>query len=322
METIKDIAKATGVSAMTVSRYFNEPDKLRPKTYEKIKEAVEKMEYQPNMMARLLATRKPNIICVYIAGDIGTLHPFTLQALAGIGERLGENDYSMLLCRDTYERKNCDGIIAMGLSTEEETELQKYSTEKAVIIFGNNSNTTNWVDINNYNGSYMATKHMIECGYKTIGYIGIDNRQRYTEQRHQGYLDCMKEYGMEVPKYADKKVPNHEDDGYRAVEEIFKENSVDGIVCASDVLALGVSRYANENNIEIPDKLGIIGFDGLGYEKLVTPVLSTIQQPVYEAGKYLAERMVEVLKSGEYAQTQKFIEPILKINGSTKKIKG
>lgn len=318
MATIKDIAQATGVSAMTVSRYFNEPDKLKPKTYDKIKAAVEEMGYQPNMVARLLATRKTNIICVYIAGDIDALHPFTLQAIAGIGERLGQNGYSMLLSREGYEKHTCDGVIAMGLSIEQEKELMKHSNEKAIILFGNSSHSTNWVDINNYQGTYMATKYMIERGYKNIGYIGIDNELEYSLERHQGYVDCMKEFGVEIPKCADVKVPNHEDDGYKAVSDIWKKAEVDGLVCASDALALGVMRYANEKDIDVPNELGVIGFDGLGYEKLVTPNLTTIQQPVYEAGKALAERMVEVLKSGEYSGTEMFIEPILKVNGSTK----
>lgn len=318
MATIKDIAYATGVSAMTVSRYFNEPDKLKPETYERIKAAVEEMGYQPNMVARLLATKRTNIICVYITSDIGALHPFTLQTIAGIGEKLGENGYSMLLTRDEYEKQNCDGIIAMGLNAEQEKELLELSEKKAIIIFGNNSRKNNWVDINNYQGSYMATEYMIHRGYKKIGIIGIENDQSYSEDRFQAYLDCMREHGFEVPKNGTIKVYNHEDDGYKAAAQLLQEADIDGLVCSSDALALGVMRYANENNIVVPDDLGVIGFDGLGYEKLVTPNLTTIQQPVYEAGKVIAERMIKVLKSGNYAGTEMFIEPILQVNGSTK----
>ena len=65
-------------------------------------------------------------------------------------------------------------------------------------------------------------------------------------------------------------------------------------------MAIGAMRYANENNISIPEQLSITGFDGLGYEKLVTPNITTIAQPVYEAGKILADRIMEVLMTGEY----------------------
>lgn len=318
MATIKDIAQATGVSAMTVSRYFNEPDKLKTKTYEKIKAAVEEMGYHPNMVARLLATRKTNIICVYIADDIDALHPFTLQSIAGIGERLGENGYSMLLCRENCEKTTCDGIIAMGLNDEQEKKLMELSEEKAIIIFGNSSHKNNWVDINNYLGSYRATEYMIQRGYKKIGYIGIDNELSYSEDRYQGYIDCMKEYQMPISENGILSALNHEEDGYQAANKIFEKTKVDGLVCASDVLGIGAVRCAKEKNISIPDELGIIGFDGLGYEKMVTPNLTTMQQPVYEAGKALADRMVEVIKSGEYVGTEMFIEPILIVNDSTK----
>lgn len=318
MATIKDIAQATGVSAMTVSRYFNEPDKLKKKTYEKIKEKVEEMGYQPNMVARLLATRKTNIICVYIADDIDALHPFTLQSIAGIGERLGESGYSMLLCRDNCEKATCDGIIAMGLNDEQEKKLMELSEKKATIIFGNSSHKNNWVDINNYLGSYKATEYMIERGYKNIGHIGIRNELSYSDDRYQGYVDCMNEHHMPIPENGVIRVFNHEEDGYNAATTIFGKTKVDGLVCASDVLALGAVRYANEKDICVPDELGVIGFDGLGYEKMVTPNLTTMQQPVYEAGKALASRMVEVIKSGEYVGTEMFIEPVLMVNGSTK----
>lgn len=318
MATIKDIARITGVSAMTVSRYFNSPDKLKQETYDKIKEAVEQMEYQPNMVARLLVTKKTNIICIYIADDIDALHPFTLQSIAGIGERLGQSGYSMLLCRDNYDKVTCDGIIAMGLNAEQEKKLMELSDKKAILIFGNSSHKNNWVDINNYLGSYKATEYMIQRGYKNIGHIGIENDLSYSDDRYQGYIDCMNEHNMPIPDVAVVKVANHERDGYNAVTEIFEKTKVDGLVCASDVLAMGVVRYANEKHIDIPNDLGVIGFDGLGYEKMVTPNLTTMQQPVYEAGKALAARIVNSIKSGEYVGTEMFIEPILIVNGSTK----
>lgn len=318
MATIKDIAQATGVSAMTVSRYFNEPDRLKPDTYERIKEAVEKMEYQPNMVARLLATRKTNIICVYIAEDINFEHPFALKVIAGIGERLGQNGYSILITTDGYEKHNCDGIIAMGLNAEQENELLELSEKKPIIIFGNSSRKNNWVDINNYMGSYKATEYMIQRGYKKIGNVGIKNDLSYSDERYQGYVDCMAEYGLKIPTGAVLKVRNHEENGYDAATEIFKKSDVDALVCASDALALGVMRYANENNISVPNELGVMGFDGLGYEKLITPNITTMRQPVYEAGQIIADRMIEVLREGNYVGTEMFIEPILTINGTTK----
>lgn len=316
--TIKDIAEATGVSAMTVSRFFNEPEKLKKKTYEKIKSAVDKMGYEPNHIARLLATNKTNIVCVYIANDIDALHPFTLQSVAGIGERLGEKGYSMLLVRDTYKKKCCDGIIAMGLSGQEEDELMELSERKPVIIFGNSSYKKNWVDINNYKGSYEATEYLIKRGYKKIGNIGITNAQRYPKDRLQGYLDCMDDYNMEIVENSTTRVNNHEDDGYLAAKRIYETTDVDALVCASDVLALGAMRCANEKGIEVPNELGIVGFDGLGYEKLVTPYITTVQQPVYCAGKKLADSMVQVLETGIYSGTEVLLDTVLMINGSTK----
>lgn len=320
MATIKDIAKATGLSAMTISRYFNSPEKVKASTSAKIKKAVEELDYSPNLMARLLVTKRTNIICIYIAGDIGVRHPFTTEFVMGIGERLGENNYSIQICRDDYKSKSCDGIVAMGADIQEEEDLMKMSDVKAIILFGNSSKQSNWVDINNYNGMRTMASYVVERGYKRIGYIGTCWDMRYSRDRYHGFSDVMQEKGIAVKdKDVIHVVHNDEWRGYEAAKQIVENGNVEILVCASDALAIGAMRYANENNISIPEQLSITGFDGLGYEKLVTPNITTIAQPVYEAGKILADRIMEVLKTGEYGdKTEMYIEPVLMVNGSTK----
>ena len=316
--TIKDIAKATGVSTMTVSRFLNEPEKLKPSTYEKVKKVVDEMGYEPNQVARLLQTNKTNIICVYIANGIDTLHPFTLRAISGIGEKLGLEGYSMQICRHDYKKVKCDGVIAMGMTEREEDEMMEWFKDKPVIVFGNSSYKNNWIDIDNYKGGYMATEHLIKRGYKKIANIGIRSEEKYTQDRLDGYMDCMRDYHMDIPQSGIMRVCNNEDDGYLAASRILKNADVDAIVCASDALALGVMRCAVKMEINVPNELGVTGFDGLGYEKLVTPHITTVEQPVYASGIALAECIVNILRNNDYSETEKFIKPILNINGSTK----
>lgn len=206
----------------------------------------------------------------------------------------------------------------MGMTEREEDEVMKWFKDKPVIVFGNSSYKNNWIDIDNYKGGYIATEHLLKRGYKKIANIGIRSEEKYTQDRLNGYMDCMRDYHMDIPQSGIMRVCNNEDDGYLAASRILKNADVDAIVCASDALALGVMRCAVKMEINVPNELGVTGFDGLGYEKLVTPHITTVEQPVYASGIALAECIVNILRNNDYSETEKFIKPILNINGSTK----
>lgn len=206
----------------------------------------------------------------------------------------------------------------MGMTEREEDEVMEWFKDKPVIVFGNSSYKNNWIDIDNYKGGYIATEHLIKRGYKKIANIGIRSEEKYTQDRLDGYMDCMRDYHMDIPQSGIMRVCNNEDDGYLAASRILKNADVDAIVCASDALALGVMRCAVKMEINVPNELGVTGFDGLGYEKLVTPHITTVEQPVYASGIALAECIVNILRNNDYSETEKFIKPILNINGSTK----
>lgn len=316
MATLKDVAKAVGVSNMTVSRYFSEPEKLKKETRETIQKVVEELNYSPNSVAQSLVSKRTNIIYVHIAGDIGSLHPFLLKTVQGIGEALGEKGYSMLLRRSGYVNESCDGIIAMGTTLEEEKKLVKISRRKKVLLFGNNNLFGNWIDINNHLGSKMITDYVLDKGYKRIGYIAIDNQAQYSVDRLNGFMESMKEHKILVEEDLVKRVSNHEPDGYEAAGEILKAEQVDAIICASDILAMGVMRYATEHGIKVPEDLAVSGFDGLGFENMTFPILTTVEQPTYEAGRELAIRMIHMIENDVDTGEGSYIEPILKINGT------
>ena len=112
MSTLADVAKKTGLSAMTVSRCFNDAEKVKKDTRELVMQAAKELNYMPNSIARSLVRRETKIIFVYIPAGLEISHPFVMQAIAAIGEVLGQSGYSFLLSRKFYKNENCDGIIA------------------------------------------------------------------------------------------------------------------------------------------------------------------------------------------------------------------
>ena len=197
MATLTDIAEKTGFSMMTVSRCFNAPEKVKPETLEIVLKVAKECNYVPNTVARSLAKRETKIIYVYIPQGLDVSHPFVMQAVASIGEELGKYGYSFLMSRNFYSNESCDGVIAMGLTVDDEDEFIKISAKKPAIAFGNSSKFKNWVDVDNYRGSYLMAEYIFEKGYTNVLYVGIDNLENYSKQRLNGYCDCAKKYALD-----------------------------------------------------------------------------------------------------------------------------
>ena len=156
--TIADIARETGFSLMTVSRAFNSPDKVSPRTLSKILDKAEELDFHPNQVARSLALKRTNIVYVYIPKELSATEPFVTQTVAAIGERLGESGYSFLLSRELPHKVTCDGVIVMGVNKETEDKLSSLQIERPVVLYGNHPSVPAWVDVDNYEGQKLAAK--------------------------------------------------------------------------------------------------------------------------------------------------------------------
>lgn len=311
---ISDIARMTGFSAMTVSRAINEPDKVSPKTRDTIMRIIDEVGYRPNPAAQSLASNRTNIIYVYIPSDLGVDHPFVMQVVTAIGERLGENGYSFYLSRKPHETESCDGVIAMGLTLEEEAHLSDREAGRPFVFFGNSETLTNWVDVDNYGGSRLITQYMLDKGYQKIAYIGVNQAKRYAEDRYNAFKDVMQASSRDC--FAIERVDNKENCGYEATMRLLTNGTPDAILCASDLLAIGCIRALRSRKLRVPDDLAVAGFDGLGYETLTYPHITTVAQPIYEVGIRLADVMLDMLKKNIVPEKGIYIQPRLIYNES------
>lgn len=318
MATIFDVAKASGVSAMTVSRVINAPDKVNKKTRDIVNAKIKELNYSPNVVAKSLVLKKTNIIYVYIPEDISATHPFFSQVVAGIGERLGEHDYSMLIGRKEYTIQSCDGIIAMGLNKEQEKRIGTLFKNKPYVVFGSQPKINYCVDVDNYSGVKLVINYLNEKGYKKIAYIGINQNKTFTFDRYNGFIDGMKENGLTIDESLITSVDNNEHFGYEACKSLLKTCVPEVVVCASDLLAIGACRAIKEEGLSIPTDIAVTGFDGLGFETLSIPHLTTVTQPVYEVGIRLAEEMIGRIDKKAEKSFHIKIMPKLVVHESTK----
>lgn len=326
MTTLKDIANATGYSLSTISYVLNGKKKVKAETYERIMNAVEKLNYHPNQLARGLKMKKTCTIGV-IVPDIS--NEFFPEILKGIDEVAHKNGYNIFLCNTNNDSslekesinmlvsKDIDGVIFIGSAN---SQILQYSniTVPIVLVDRKIGNTYTSVVTDNYRGGYMATEHLIKCGYKNIVLLGGSPTIPNFFERIHGYMDALSENGF----------PYEEDNviicecsiagGYNAVTELCHKNFCpEAVFATSDIIALGAMRGFRDNGLRVPEDVALIGFDDIALACHTIPSLSTISQPKFDMGKTAAEKLFSQIFNKEKTVEHIVLKPALVIRETT-----
>ena len=315
MTTMKEVAKEAGVSVITVSRVINSPELVRPLTRQKVEEVMRRLNFQTNQAAKALVNNQTRVIHLFVPQNISMNNPFFMQFISGISDVLSSKYYSFLVRRKWDFPYKCDGIIGMGISINEE-ELIKEKFQDPFVLFGHTQLDLDWVDIDNYQGAYDMTTYLISLGHKDIGIVLINENRRFTIDRLNGYKQAIIDNGIPFKTDLIQYSTNTENDGYIKTLELLNRTDLSAIFCTSDELALGAIRAARLLGKKIPQDVSIAGFDGLGYENLTEPKITTMHQPVYEAGSTLAKVLLERIENPKKLKVNKMIAPTLKVNQS------
>lgn len=311
--TIKQIARESGVSAMTVSRALNHPEKVKTATRVRVMEAAKRLKYKPNSVAQALSNGRTNIIYCYIPKDLVGSN-FYLDVLAGISEELGERGYSVLLRKNWYAGEACDGIILMGLGTEDAKKAVDLSSKRQVVVFGHVDGVDS-MDVDNRLGMKMMAEYLLQKGHKKILYLSISNDRDFVSDRESGFLEAINGKA----EFTIWKMENNPKSAHAYLKKHFvKDDGYDAICAASDELALGAISYLKEQGIKVPDDISVTGFDGLGRELLSVPAITSIHQPIFEIGKRLASRLVSKIKENCHRCEKSFVAPTLLVNGTVR----
>ncbi len=294
--TLKDLAQITGYSAITISRAINTPEKVKKATRDKILAEIEKHRYFPNNVAKALVYNRTNIVFVYIPNDLSPTNQFVMQVNAGISEYLGKHGYSLLVSRHWYHQEAADGLILMGLSESDEIALRSLAKEKPLVLFGHDP-WVDCIDIDNFEGMRLITEFAIKTGHLQPAFFGINQAKKFTKDRYLGYQKALAEQHIIENKSHVIFTDNNSDAGFKEATTLIKKYpEINCIICSSDDQAIGALRAAQEMGKRVPEDLAITGFDGLGSELVTYPKLTTIHQPIFEAGMELAKRLLEKIK--------------------------
>lgn len=311
--SLKDVAKHLGVSTALVSYVINGKEKearVSEKMVKKIREAVVKLNYQPNQIAKSLKSGKTNTIGLIVA-DIS--NPFFSNIARIIEDEarkkgyvviIGSSDESAEKSQDllnVFQNRQVDAfIIAPAENTEKQiSTLQKTGLPVVLIDRYFPSVDVDSVHIDNFQAAFNAVEHLINNGRKKIGMMSYDTQLPHIQERKNGYKAALKAHGIRFKKEFVKEASyqNIEKDVAEKIKELlFPELKVDAFFFATNTLAVESLKKINQSGIKVPDDLAIIAFDESDAFDFFYCPLSYVNQSLQDMGKGAVELVIERLK--------------------------
>jgi LacI family transcriptional regulator len=324
---IKEVAKEAGVSIATVSYVINNKssESLSSETVEKVLAAVKKLNYVPNLSARILASNKSNLIGVVIPQtepnkEFMFSNPFYAEFLSSFEYAARVMGYHVLIsgtnADENYieiaKKRNLDGIVILGIYSHDIQEKLKQSDIPIVMVDSYvQSHHFSTIGTDDRYGGYIATKHLIEKGHKKIAIVtGIVTEDGVNCERLSGYKDALKEAGI---RYEERYIFEGNVDYEYGVESAEKirllKDEITAIFCTADILAMGLIKGLRKYNINVPTDMSVMGFDDVFIAKVTDPSLTTVNQNVSAKGERAA-KMIIGLATQNLKGKQNYIIPL------------
>ena len=313
--SIKDVAKEAGVSIATVSRVLNDIDVVNEDTKKKVLDAIKKLGYRPNIVARSLKTQRTKTIGILVPDISSQFYP---EIVRGAEDVANIYDYNVILCNSDFDvekekeylrvlkEKMVDGVIYMSSSLSEEMLdlINELDLKTILVETKDKDGVLPSVTIDNISASYEGTKYLLDKGLSKPAFIGVkQDTMNAWGDRFVGFEKALEEAGINVDEelvYFDNlKVKT----GYEAVEKFIGSNKkFDSIVCASDEIAIGAINRLRENGYNVPEDISIIGFNNNHVSSYFYPRITTISQPSYDMGSVAMRMLIKLLNKKELEQ--------------------
>jgi LacI family transcriptional regulator len=303
MSTIKDVAKEAEVSVATVSRFLNSKGYVNEETRKKVLEAIEKLNYKPNAVARSLYKKQSKTIALIIPN---ITNPFFPEVARAIEDVMNDKDYTLILCNsddqeekeqkyfEMIKQKYVDGVIIV-TSTLTPKHIEKNGVP-IVAVDRFIDEDIPYVSVNNVKGARKAVRYLLDSGCQKIAHIRGPEHLQNAEERYHGYL-----MEVENEEWFDHCLIKNGNFNYKTAMDITQEllakhPDIDGIFAGNDYMALGVIKAAIKLGKKVPEDLSVIGFDGINISKLTNPEITTIAQPIYQIGYTAAEMLLDLIE--------------------------
>lgn len=301
MATIKDVARLAGVSVATVSRVINDSPKASDASRQAVLAAMASLNYHPNANARALAQQSSDTLGLLV-GDVSD--PFFGSMVKAV-EQVAYHTGNFLLIGSGYHnehkerqaieqliRRRCAALVvhARMLPDAELIGLMQQIPGMVLINRIVAGFEKRCVALDDRYGTWLATRHLIQQGHTRIGYLCSDHSISDVEDRLRGYYDALQENGLPANDRLVTFAGPDESGGELAMTELLgRGKSFTAVACYNDAMAAGAMAVLNDNGVEVPRDISLIGFDDVLVSRYVRPRLTTVRYPIVTMATQAAE---------------------------------
>lgn len=326
---IYDVARKSGLSVVTVSRVLNNAPSVREGNRDRVLRAMEELGYRPNASARSLAKGRTGVIGLTLT----TLHDAFLDAVVKeVADRLAEQGYFLALSvtpgyeashRSLFQHDRVDGVILLS-PVEEDAYVRELKQKGIPFVMIDNQHRNPEVAsvlVDNFQGGYAATKHLIDLGHRDIAHIRGAGEFLSSLERERGFETAMREAGL--TPYRVEQGSFDIESGYEIASRWIETGKLPtAVFAADDYMAIGVMDACKNAGLKVPAELSVIGFDDQLLASQLRPLLTTVRQPARELGRIGSEMVLGLIEGSAKGGETVVLQPELVIRASTVPPKG
>jgi DNA-binding LacI/PurR family transcriptional regulator len=320
-----DVADLAGVSAMTVSRVLNSPEKVRPATRARVLAAVRELGYRPNSAARVLVTGKSRVLGVVsidttLYGPASTLHAIERAArehdyLVSIASLGALNRRSIEEGVERLRQQSVDGIIIIAPHESAAEGLRHLPPDLPLVdVGGGEAVPVPAVAVDQPAGAVRATRHLLSLGHATVWHVSGPDNWIDASGRVNGWRATLEAEGRQIPEPLAGDWSAHS--GYRLGKSLARSPEVTAIFVANDQMAMGLLRALRESGRRVPEDVSVVGFDDIPEAAYFSPPLTTVRQNFGEVGRH-AFALLRDRIAGSERDPRRLVEPELVVREST-----
>jgi len=311
--TLKEIAEQAGVSRSTASRVVNNQPNVSAKARTRVQNVIQETNYHPNAAARTLASQRSWIIGLVLPHSVSTFFtdPYYPHLIKGIAQACNQKNYtlSLFLVGTKEDEQNVypriarkgflDGVVVQSGHHGDQGIIGRMIDMKIPMIVAGRpfrSDNVTYLDIDNIHAAYIAVNHLIRLGRLRIGTITGPVSSTVGLDRIAGYRKALNERRMIIDESLIVEGDFTEAGGYYAMQKLLPAKP-EAIFAASDVMAIGAMRAANDANLKIPEEIAFVGFDDLPIAAYSSIPLTTVRQPVIQFGICAIETLIDMIEN-------------------------
>ncbi|WP_255553090.1 LacI family DNA-binding transcriptional regulator [Ktedonobacter sp. SOSP1-85] len=328
--TIYDVAKRAGVSAATVSKVLNGTGRISPETSQRIRAAIEELQYRPSLIASALKKHQTFSVGLLVP-DI--TNPFYAALARAVEDQALAHNYAVLICStdniaereekqlELFLRQRLDGlIVATSEAMGQEFFNTLHQSQVRVVFIDRVIPNVPYpvIATDHYLGSYLATEHLIELGHREIAIFLEPLTLRSSLERLRGFAKALEAHQIKFDDHLVFSEGFGVEAGYELAQRMLTQKGPQelptAIFAATDQLAIGALQYFHEKGISVPDQISLIGYDDIQMAKMVSPPLTTVAQPITELGHQAFEVL---LGTQALSATTTLLPPRVVVRSST-----